>query len=85
MNGPIALFDINCLVLLHYMCEWGMLFCYSKSNLCLGKAEKEYEMILKKTVQSICVLSVHPNTTTSIIIQVRQSKSKDELHSIDIC
>lgn len=36
----------------------------------IGKAEKEYEMILKKTVQSICVLNVHPNTTTSIIIQV---------------
>ncbi|CAN4127895.1 unnamed protein product [Withania somnifera] len=35
-----------------------------------GKAEKEYEMILKRTVQSICVLNVHPNTTTSIIIQV---------------
>ncbi|XP_047258803.1 exosome complex exonuclease RRP46 homolog isoform X1 [Capsicum annuum] len=41
----------------------------------VGKAEKEYEMILKRTVQSICVLNVHPNTTTSIIIQVRQSKS----------
>ncbi|PHT49811.1 Exosome complex exonuclease RRP46 -like protein [Capsicum baccatum] len=36
----------------------------------VGKAEKEYEMILKRTVQSICVLNVHPNTTTSIIIQV---------------
>uniref|UniRef100_M0ZYW9 Peptidase S8 and S53, subtilisin, kexin, sedolisin; 3 exoribonuclease n=1 Tax=Solanum tuberosum TaxID=4113 RepID=M0ZYW9_SOLTU len=35
----------------------------------IGKEEKEYEMILKKTVQSICVLNVHPNTTTSIIIQ----------------
>ncbi|PHU25000.1 Exosome complex exonuclease RRP46 -like protein [Capsicum chinense] len=36
----------------------------------VGKAEKEYEMILKRTMQSICVLNVHPNTTTSIIIQV---------------
>ncbi|XP_010933463.1 exosome complex exonuclease RRP46 homolog [Elaeis guineensis] len=35
-----------------------------------GKAEKEYEMILKRTLQSICLLAVHPNTTTSIILQV---------------
>ncbi|CAM8898010.1 unnamed protein product [Rhodiola kirilowii] len=35
-----------------------------------GKAEKEYEMILKRTLQSICVLNVYPNTTTSIIVQV---------------
>ncbi|WZZ45349.1 hypothetical protein YC2023_041608 [Brassica napus] len=36
----------------------------------IGKAEKEFEMILKKTIQSICVLTVNPNTTTSVIIQV---------------
>ncbi|XWS26340.1 hypothetical protein CRYUN_Cryun26dG0023900 [Craigia yunnanensis] len=36
----------------------------------LGKLEKEYEMILKRTLQSICILTVYPNTTTSIIIQV---------------
>ncbi|CAN6984571.1 unnamed protein product [Brassica oleracea var. botrytis] len=36
----------------------------------VGKAEKEFEMILKKTIQSICVLTVNPNTTTSVIIQV---------------
>ncbi|CAI9759646.1 unnamed protein product [Fraxinus pennsylvanica] len=36
----------------------------------IGKAEKEYEMILKRTLQNICLLNVHPNTTTSIIIQV---------------
>lgn len=36
----------------------------------IGKAEKEYEMILKKTLQSICLLNVNPNTTTSIIVQV---------------
>ncbi|KAK6236817.1 hypothetical protein QUC31_020616 [Theobroma cacao] len=35
-----------------------------------GKLEKEYEMILKRTLQSICILTVNPNTTTSIIIQV---------------
>ncbi|CAF2085594.1 hypothetical protein YC2023_071232 [Brassica napus] len=35
----------------------------------IGKAEKEFEMILKKTIQSICVLTVNPNTTTSVIIQ----------------
>ncbi|XP_071917782.1 exosome complex exonuclease RRP46 homolog [Coffea arabica] len=36
----------------------------------IGKPEKECEMILKRTLQSICLLNVHPNTTTSIIIQV---------------
>ncbi|KAL2525556.1 Ribosomal protein S5 domain 2-like superfamily protein [Abeliophyllum distichum] len=36
----------------------------------IGKAEKEYEMIVKRTLQNICLLNVHPNTTTSIIIQV---------------
>ncbi|XVF35447.1 hypothetical protein REPUB_Repub18cG0146800 [Reevesia pubescens] len=36
----------------------------------IGKHEKEYEMILKRTLQSICILTVNPNTTTSIIIQV---------------
>ncbi|XP_022756350.1 exosome complex exonuclease RRP46 homolog isoform X2 [Durio zibethinus] len=35
-----------------------------------GKQEKEYEMILKRTLLSICILTVNPNTTTSIIIQV---------------
>ncbi|KAJ9559205.1 hypothetical protein OSB04_013819 [Centaurea solstitialis] len=35
-----------------------------------GKPEREYEMVLKKTLQSICLLNVHPNTTTSIVIQV---------------
>lgn len=27
-------------------------------------------MILKRTLQSICILTINPNTTTSIIIQV---------------
>lgn len=36
----------------------------------IGKQEREYEMILKRTLQSICLLTVNPNTTTSIIIQV---------------
>ncbi|KAK4761799.1 hypothetical protein SAY87_029683 [Trapa incisa] len=35
-----------------------------------GKEEKEYETILKRTLQSICILTINPNTTTSIIIQV---------------
>ncbi|KAK4388829.1 Exosome complex exonuclease RRP46, partial [Sesamum angolense] len=35
-----------------------------------GKSEKEFEMILKRTLQNICLLTVHPNTTTSIIVQV---------------
>ncbi|KAI3468212.1 hypothetical protein Pfo_024875 [Paulownia fortunei] len=36
----------------------------------IGKPEKEFEMILKRTLQNICLLTVHPNTTTSIIVQV---------------
>lgn len=36
----------------------------------IGKTEKEYEMILKRTLQSICVLNINPNTTTSVILQV---------------
>ncbi|XP_011081797.1 exosome complex exonuclease RRP46 homolog [Sesamum indicum] len=36
----------------------------------IGKSEKEFEMILKRTLQNICLLTVHPNTTTSIIVQV---------------
>ncbi|KAL9230330.1 hypothetical protein vseg_005696 [Gypsophila vaccaria] len=36
----------------------------------VGKPEKEYEMILKRTLQSICILTINPNTTTSVIIQV---------------
>ncbi|CAA0838521.1 Ribosomal protein S5 domain 2-like superfamily protein [Striga hermonthica] len=35
-----------------------------------GKPEKELEMVLKRTLQNICLLNVHPNTTTSIIVQV---------------
>jgi hypothetical protein len=35
-----------------------------------GKPEKEYEMIVKRTLQSICVLTINPNTTTSVIVQV---------------
>lgn len=36
----------------------------------IGKLEREYEMILKRTLQSICILTVNPNTTTSVIVQV---------------
>ncbi|KAL5729090.1 exosome non-catalytic core subunit rrp46 [Ranunculus cassubicifolius] len=36
----------------------------------MGKEEKECEMILRRTIQSICLLTVHPNTTTSIIVQL---------------
>uniref|UniRef100_A0A453MLF2 Exoribonuclease phosphorolytic domain-containing protein n=1 Tax=Aegilops tauschii subsp. strangulata TaxID=200361 RepID=A0A453MLF2_AEGTS len=36
----------------------------------IGRQEKEYEMTLKRTLQSICLLTVHPNTTTSVILQV---------------
>ncbi|XP_078431872.1 ribosomal protein S5 domain 2-like superfamily protein [Wolffia australiana] len=36
----------------------------------IGKVEKEYEMILRRTLQSICILTIHPNTTISVILQV---------------
>lgn len=36
----------------------------------IGKQEKENEMIVRRTLQSICVLTLNPNTTTSVIIQV---------------
>ncbi|XP_039121349.1 LOW QUALITY PROTEIN: exosome complex exonuclease RRP46 homolog [Dioscorea cayenensis subsp. rotundata] len=36
----------------------------------IGKQEKEYEIILRRTLRSICLLTVHPNTTTSVILQV---------------
>ncbi|CAN6679814.1 unnamed protein product [Malus baccata var. baccata] len=35
-----------------------------------GKLEREYEMILKRTLQSICIPTLNPNTTTSVIVQV---------------
>ncbi|KAI4328778.1 hypothetical protein L6164_021108 [Bauhinia variegata] len=35
-----------------------------------GKLEREYEIILKRTLESICIRSIYPNTTTSIIIQL---------------
>ncbi|KAK9211132.1 hypothetical protein WN943_000506 [Citrus x changshan-huyou] len=41
----------------------------SFGNLKLDRLEKEYEMILKRTLQSICILTINPNTTTSVIIQ----------------
>lgn len=36
----------------------------------IGKQEKEYEMVLRRTLQGICLLNIHPNTTTSVIVQV---------------
>ncbi|XP_028796428.1 exosome complex exonuclease RRP46 homolog [Neltuma alba] len=36
----------------------------------IGKLERESEMILKKSLESICIRSMYPNTTTSVIIQV---------------
>ncbi|XP_072987791.1 exosome complex exonuclease RRP46 homolog isoform X2 [Typha latifolia] len=36
----------------------------------IGQQEKEYEMILKRTLQSICLLTINPNTITSVILQV---------------
>ncbi|AQL05125.1 Exosome complex exonuclease RRP46-like protein [Zea mays] len=35
-----------------------------------GRQEREYEMTLKRTLQSICLLTVHANTTTSVVLQV---------------
>ncbi|XP_027366162.1 exosome complex exonuclease RRP46 homolog [Abrus precatorius] len=36
----------------------------------IGKVEKEYEMILKRTLESICIRTIYSNTTTSVIVQV---------------
>ncbi|XP_066380105.1 exosome complex exonuclease RRP46 homolog [Miscanthus floridulus] len=36
----------------------------------IGRQEREYETTLKRTLQSICLLTVHPNTTTSVVLQV---------------
>ncbi|KAJ1408591.1 Ribosomal protein S5 domain 2-type fold [Sesbania bispinosa] len=35
----------------------------------IGQVEKEYEMILKRTLESICIRTIYPNTTTSVIVQ----------------
>ncbi|XP_020404780.1 guanine nucleotide exchange factor SPIKE 1 [Zea mays] len=35
-----------------------------------GRQEREYEMTLKRTLQSICLLTVHANTTTSVVLQI---------------
>uniref|UniRef100_A0A804P5Y8 Exoribonuclease phosphorolytic domain-containing protein n=1 Tax=Zea mays TaxID=4577 RepID=A0A804P5Y8_MAIZE len=39
----------------------------------IGRQEREYEMTLKRTLQSICLLTVHPNTTTSVVLQQARS------------
>ncbi|KAK7275587.1 hypothetical protein RIF29_16706 [Crotalaria pallida] len=36
----------------------------------IGKVEREYELILKRTLESICIRTINPNTTTSVIVQV---------------
>ncbi|KAF8400864.1 hypothetical protein HHK36_014167 [Tetracentron sinense] len=36
----------------------------------LGKSEKEYEMILRRTLKCICLPTINPNTTTSVVLQV---------------
>lgn len=36
----------------------------------IGQVDREYEMILKKTLESICIRTIYPNTTTSVIVQV---------------
>ncbi|KAG0468483.1 hypothetical protein HPP92_017811 [Vanilla planifolia] len=51
-----------------YFCH--LLIYTSHLTLFLGRQEKEYEMILRRTLLSICLLTVHPNTTTSVIVQV---------------
>ncbi|KAL9298090.1 hypothetical protein ACSQ67_023986 [Phaseolus vulgaris] len=35
----------------------------------IGKVEKEYEMLLKKTLESICIRTIYPNTTTTVIVR----------------
>ncbi|KAG6528845.1 hypothetical protein ZIOFF_011037 [Zingiber officinale] len=50
----------------------------------IGKVEKEYEMILKRTLQSVCLLTIHPNTTTSVIVQVVGDDDRPELSLIQL-
>lgn len=55
--------------MIHHVIPISLIFQNEYHN-CLGKPEREYEMILKRTLQSICVLTIHPNTITSVILQV---------------
>ncbi|GJN22620.1 hypothetical protein PR202_gb10203 [Eleusine coracana subsp. coracana] len=48
----------------------------------IGRQEKEYEMTLKRTLQNICLLTVHPNTTTSIVLQVVNDDGSVSFHHI---
>ncbi|KAK9149298.1 hypothetical protein Scep_008055 [Stephania cephalantha] len=36
----------------------------------IGRDEKEYEIVVKRTLESICLLTVNPSTTVSVILQV---------------
>jgi len=39
-------------------------------------------MTLKRTLQSICMLTVHPNTTTSVVLQVVGDDGSVSFHSL---
>ncbi|XP_025794627.1 exosome complex exonuclease RRP46 homolog isoform X2 [Panicum hallii] len=43
---------------------------WNMNSIRVGRQERVYEMTLKRTLQSICMLTVHPNTTTSVVLQV---------------
>ncbi|KAL6638651.1 hypothetical protein ACP70R_023762 [Stipagrostis hirtigluma subsp. patula] len=54
----------------------------------IGRQEKEYEMTLKRTLQSICLLTVHPNTTTSVVLQVVGDDGSVSFHlnvAVNVC
>ncbi|KAL5678540.1 hypothetical protein ACJX0J_014671, partial [Zea mays] len=48
-----------------------------------GRQEREYEMTLKRTLQSICLLTVHANTTTSVVLQAQGSLDRRGVFSLD--
>uniref|UniRef100_A0A804UC17 E2F/DP family winged-helix DNA-binding domain-containing protein n=1 Tax=Zea mays TaxID=4577 RepID=A0A804UC17_MAIZE len=48
-----------------------------------GRQEREYEMTLKRMLQSICLLTVHANTTTSVVLQAQGSLDRRDVFSLD--
>ncbi|PWZ16868.1 Exosome complex exonuclease RRP46 [Zea mays] len=48
-----------------------------------GRQDREYEMTLKRTLQSICLLTVHANATTSVVLQAQGSLDRRSVFSLD--
>ncbi|AQK79185.1 Exosome complex exonuclease RRP46-like protein [Zea mays] len=49
----------------------------------VGRQDREYEMTLKRTLQSICLLTVHANATTSVVLQAQGSLDRRSVFSLD--